>query len=95
MADLDRTVREQLADLGYPGQPTHPICHGIGARAHEPPYAHRAGSGKIEEGMVLAIEPGAYWEGGGGLRFEDNFLITADGPEKLSAFPDGVVRCRT
>jgi Xaa-Pro aminopeptidase len=41
--------------------------------------------------MVLAIEPGAYWEGGGGLRVEDNFLVTADGAEKLSPFPDGVV----
>ncbi len=26
-----------------PGQPSHPICHGVGARAHEPPYAHQAG----------------------------------------------------
>jgi Xaa-Pro aminopeptidase len=42
--------------------------------------------------MVLAIEPGCYWEGGGGLRFEDNFLITQAGAEKLSPFPDGVVQ---
>ncbi len=41
--------------------------------------------------MVLAIEPGCYWEGGGGMRLEDNFLITAAGAEKLSSFPDGVV----
>ena len=34
-------------------------------------------------------------EGGGGLRVEDNFLITADGAEKLSSFPDGVVSCRS
>jgi Xaa-Pro aminopeptidase len=93
MADLDRTVREMLAAAGYPGQPTHPICHGVGARAHEPPYPHQAGDGVFEEGMVLAIEPGVYWEGGGGLRIEDNFLITAFGPEKLSPFPDGVVAC--
>ena len=33
-----------------PGQPTHPICHGVGARAHEPPYAHQAGGGTIEAG---------------------------------------------
>jgi Xaa-Pro aminopeptidase len=92
LAELDRSVRSDLAELGYPGQPSHPICHGVGARAHEPPYAHQAGEGTIEEGMVLAVEPGAYWEGGGGLRVEDNFLITADGPEKLSPFPDGVVR---
>jgi Xaa-Pro aminopeptidase len=94
-AELDRLVRDGLAELGYAGQPTHPICHGVGARAHEPPYAHQAGGGTIEEGMVLAIEPGCYWEGGGGLRVEDNFLITADGAEKLSSFPDGVVACAT
>jgi Xaa-Pro aminopeptidase len=92
LADLDRECREQLAALGYPGQPSHPVCHGIGARAHEPPYAHQAGGGEVREGMVLAIEPGVYWPEGGGLRVEDNFLITADGAEKLSPFPDGIVR---
>jgi Xaa-Pro dipeptidase len=93
MAEMDRSVRESLDRMGYPGQPTHPVCHGVGARAHEPPYPHQAGGGTFEEGMVLAVEPGVYWEGGGGLRVEDNFLITADGLEKLSAFPDGVVSC--
>ena len=88
MAELDVLVREQLAF-----EPSHPICHGVGARAHEPPYPHQAGSGEFEEGMVLAVEPGIYWAGGGGLRVEDNFLVTAAGVEKLSAFPDGVVRC--
>jgi Xaa-Pro dipeptidase len=91
LAELDRRVRTGIADAGYPGQPSHPICHGVGARAHEPPYAHQAGGGEIREGMVLAIEPGIYWDGGGGLRLEDNFLVTADGCEKLSPFPDGVV----
>jgi Xaa-Pro dipeptidase len=88
MAELDRLVREQI-------QPTHPICHGVGARAHEPPYPHQAGGGEFAEGMVLAVEPGVYWPGGGGLRVEDNFLVTADGVEKLSSFPDGVVVCPT
>jgi len=88
LAELDVLVRNGLAEAGYAGQPSHPICHGVGARAHEPPYAHQAGGGTIEEGMVLAIEPGVYWEGGGGLRVEDNFLITADGAEKLSPYPD-------
>jgi Xaa-Pro aminopeptidase len=88
LAELDVIVREGLAAAGYPGQPSHPIAHGVGARAHEPPYAHQAGGGTIEEGMVLAIEPGVYWEGGGGLRIEDNFLVNADGVEKLSPYPD-------
>jgi Xaa-Pro dipeptidase len=91
LAELDRRVRTGIADAGYPGQPSHPICHGVGARAHEPPYAHQAGRGEVRENMVLAIEPGVYWPEGGGLRLEDNFLVTADGCEKLSPFPDGIV----
>jgi len=95
MAALDRSVRAGIEAMGYGGQPTHPICHGVGARAHEPPYPHQAGGGEFEQGMVLAVEPGAYWPGGGGLRVEDNFLVTDDGVEKLSSFPDGVVPCPT
>jgi Xaa-Pro dipeptidase len=91
LAELDLQVRDGIGAIGYPGQPTHPIAHGVGARAHEPPYAHQAGGGEIAEGMVLAIEPGCYWDGGGGLRLEDNFLITHEGARKLSGFPDGVV----
>jgi Xaa-Pro aminopeptidase len=91
-AELDRRVRAGIEAMHFPGEPSHPICHGVGARAHEPPYAHQAGGGEVREGMVLAIEPGVYWEGGGGLRVEDNFLITVDGAEKLSAFPDGIVQ---
>jgi Xaa-Pro aminopeptidase len=92
LAELDRRLREGIEAMGYPGQPSHPICHGVGARAHEPPYAHQAGGGEIVVGMVLAIEPGCYWEGGGGLRVEDNFLITTGGAEKLSPFLDGIIQ---
>jgi Xaa-Pro dipeptidase len=91
LAELDSRIRAGIDAMGFPGQPSHPICHGVGARAHEPPYAHQAGGGEIREGMVLAIEPGCYIAGGGGLRVEDNFLITADGAEKLSSFPDGII----
>jgi Xaa-Pro aminopeptidase len=91
LAELDRRLRDGISALGFPGQPSHPVCHGVGARAHEPPYAHQAGGGEVREGMILAIEPGCYWTGGGGLRVEDNFLIAADGAAKLSPFPDGIV----
>jgi len=90
-AELDRRIREGITGIGFPGQPSHPICHGVGARAHEPPYAHQAGGGEMAAGMVLAIEPGCYIDGGGGLRVEDNFLVTETGAEKLSPFPDGIV----
>lgn len=88
LPDLDRLIRARIAEGGYPGQPSHPICHGVGARAHEPPYAHQASAGTVHDGMVLAIEPGIYWPGGGGLRLEDNFWITGGGNEKLCSFPD-------
>ena len=88
LAELDRLIRVRIADAGYPGQPSHPVAHGVGARAHEPPYAHQAGLGTIQKGMVLAIEPGIYWEGGGGLRLEDDYLVTDGAPVKLSSWPD-------
>jgi Xaa-Pro aminopeptidase len=88
LAQLDVLVRDGLAELGYPGQPSHPIAHGVGARAHEPPYAHQAADATLEEGMVLAVEPGVYWDDGGGLRVEDDFVVTASGSEKLSTIPD-------
>ena len=88
LPELDRLIRARIAEGGYPGQPSHPICHGVGARAHEPPYAHQAGSGTIQQGMVLAIEPGIYWPTGGGLRLEDDFLMTKNGNEKMCTYPD-------
>lgn len=86
--DLDRLIRARISEGGYPGQPSHPICHGVGARAHEPPYAHQAVQATMKKNMVLAIEPGIYWDGGGGLRLEDDFLITKTGNEKLCTYPD-------
>jgi Xaa-Pro aminopeptidase len=88
LGELDRLIRQRIAEAGYPGQPSHPVAHGVGARAHEPPFAHQAAPGNIRKGMVLAIEPGVYWEGGGGLRLEDNYLITHGASEKLCSYPD-------
>lgn len=88
LGEIDRIIRNGIADAGYPGQPSHPVAHGVGARAHEPPYSHQAAPGAMRSGMVLAIEPGIYWEGGGGLRLEDNFLVTETACEKLCSYPD-------
>jgi Xaa-Pro aminopeptidase len=88
LAEIDRLIRRRLAEGGYEGQPSHGVCHGVGARAHEPPWAHQAAGGEVRESMVLAIEPGAYWQGGGGLRVEDCHLIGAETNEALCGFPD-------
>ena len=84
---LDELIRARIEEAGYL-DPSHPVSHGVGTRAHEPPWPHRAAAGVMGEGMVLAIEPGTYFPGGGGLRLEDNFLITADGAEQLCRYPD-------
>ena len=79
LAELDRLVREGIAAAGYPGQPSHPDRATASAPARTSRRTRtRPAGGTIEEGMVLAIEPGIYWEGGGGLRVEDNFLVTAE-----------------
>jgi Xaa-Pro aminopeptidase len=88
LGEIDRIIRDGTDAAGYPGQPSHPVAHGVGARAHEAPYSHRIAPGEMRSGMVLAIEPGIYWEAGGGLRLEDNFLVTDDGCEKLCSYPD-------
>ncbi|MGH9774388.1 MAG: M24 family metallopeptidase [Candidatus Acidiferrales bacterium] len=88
LGEIDRLIRSRIDEAGYTGQPSHPVCHGVGARAHEPPYSHKAAPGDMKKNMVLAIEPGIYWEGGGGLRLEDNFLVTDTGSEKLCSYPD-------
>src|SRR5438445_9620071 len=41
MGDIDRVIRKGIDAAGYPGQPSHPVGHGVGARAHEPPYSHQ------------------------------------------------------
>lgn len=88
LAEIDGFIRARAAECGYPGQPSHFVCHGVGTRAHEPPWAHPRSNDTMEVGMVLAVEPGVYWPEGGGLRLEDNFLVTEDGGEQLCAAPD-------
>ena len=78
LPELDRLVRAGIAEIGYPGQPSHRSPRHRGARARA---AERSSGGwrRDREDMVLAVEPGVYWPGGGGLRVEDNSLITSTG----------------
>ena len=59
LPELDRMIRAGIAEAGYPGQPSHPSR---ARRRRRVPYAHQAGSGTIRKRMVLAIEPGIYWD---------------------------------
>jgi Xaa-Pro aminopeptidase len=82
--DVDAAVRRQFASLGLESYfPSH-SGHGLGLGHPEPPYFVRESDETIQAGDVVAIEPGLYIEGAGGMRFERNYLITSDGYETLS-----------
>ncbi|MDX6542092.1 MAG: Xaa-Pro dipeptidase [Gaiellales bacterium] len=82
--DVDTAVRAELEDLG----PTyaHHTGHGIGASWSEPPRITPYERTRLEEGMVLAVEPAFYAAGFGGIRLEHVFVVRAGGNELLTRF---------
>lgn len=83
-AEMSRRIHDAFPDGEFP----HHGGHGVGLGSFDDPHVIPADATPLEAGMVLAIEPGVYWPEGGGLRIEDNYLVTADGAEKLSSYPD-------
>ena len=81
--DIDSAMREAIRSAGYPDYPHH-SGHGIGVSFHEEPRITPYDRTRLREGMALALEVGAYVEGLGGIRLEDNLLVTSDGCEVLS-----------
>jgi Xaa-Pro aminopeptidase len=63
------------------------LGHGVGLRVHEDPGLGRAGHAGLVAGDVIAIEPGLWQSGIGGVRFEDLLLVTAEGCETLTDYP--------
>ncbi len=82
--EVDAAVRDHFGKLGLIDHFPHHTGHGIGLGHPEPPYLVPNGPEILVEGDVIAVEPGLYLEGVGGMRFERNYLITADGFETLS-----------
>ena len=78
--ELDNVARDYITLHGYGSKFGHGTGHGIGIEVHEVPIIAQRGERFIlEPGMVFTIEPGVYVEGVGGVRIEDDVVITGDG----------------
>ena len=85
--EVDGVARRILEDAGYGKLFNHSLGHGIGLQVHEGPGLRTGETTELQAGMVVTIEPGVYAAGFGGVRLENDYLITEDGAECLGALP--------
>jgi len=85
--EIDAVARDLIAAEGHAEHFGHGLGHGIGLEVHEAPGLSPRSEDTLEQGMVVTIEPGVYIPGFGGVRIEDDVVITADGCDVITTFP--------
>lgn len=85
--DVDAAARKVIADNGFERYFGHGLGHGIGLEIHEQPRLSPLSNDVLQPGMVITVEPGIYLPHYGGIRLEDDVLITRDGHEVMTSTP--------
>lgn len=85
--EVDKAARDIIAKAGFGDRFGHSLGHGIGLDIHEEPRLASRSEGVLQPGYVVTVEPGIYLPGVGGVRIEDDVLVTEKGGEVLSDLP--------